>query len=148
MYPSHSNIPLQGAEVASTTGFDNCCAVVAELLNQLLDSSEYILCPGANPRGYLQQALLSICHCVTAVDDHIHPSGCGATGCGDAPFHAAMYDAGYTKQACFDYSAVVIEQNKATYGESHPGLVCLLHPPVAEIICAHHADLLKYADAG
>lgn len=66
---------------------------VAELLNQLLDSSEYILCPG----------------------------------CGDAPFHAAMYDAGYTKQACFDYSAIVIEQNKATYSESHPGLSFYVH---------------------
>ena len=59
-----------------------------------------------------------------------------------------MYDAGYTKQACFDYSAVVIEQNKATYSESHPGLVRLPHLPVAEIICANHTDLLKYADAG
>jgi len=44
-------------------------------------------------------------------------------GCGNAPFHPDMYDAGWTKQICLDTSKVVIDQNVARMSETHPDIV-------------------------
>jgi ubiquinone/menaquinone biosynthesis C-methylase UbiE len=44
-------------------------------------------------------------------------------GCGNAPFHPDMYDAGWTKQICLDTSKVVIDQSIERMSETHPDMV-------------------------
>jgi len=44
-------------------------------------------------------------------------------GCGNAPFHPEMYDAGFTKQICLDTSSIVIEQSIGRYSTSRPEMV-------------------------
>lgn len=47
-------------------------------------------------------------------------------GCGNAPVHASMYDAGYTNQVCLDSSTVVIEQMERLNCVDRPEMIWLV----------------------
>jgi hypothetical protein len=44
-------------------------------------------------------------------------------GCGNAPFHPRMYEAGYIRQVCLDTSEVVVEQSIERFSETHPDMM-------------------------
>ena len=75
---------------------------------QLLDPNGWILCPGASI-------------------DITQSCPEASAGCGNAPVHAHMYDAGYKKQVCLDTSAVVIEQNMKLNSANRPEMVAHTH---------------------